>query len=50
MNDDQKINALKRNFEKRDDVVMAFLFGSRAKKQTRAAASLFLPKALGAFQ
>ena len=37
MIDDQKIMALKEYFEKRDDVVMAFLFRSRAKNQTRAA-------------
>jgi len=35
MTDNQKIKALKEYFEKRDDVVMAFLFGSRAKGYAR---------------
>lgn len=34
-NDDQTIQALKEYFTKRDDVVMAFLFGSRAKGYAR---------------
>jgi len=36
MNDDQKTQALKEYFTKREDVLMAFLFGSRAKGHARA--------------